>query len=171
MDFSKTGEELVTELFNTANPDINIPRSALTFSAAAANDGADAAQRNTKLTLTAVAGSGFTGTALITYNRLVLSVVAVGAGAAFEVLESDVNVSDVIGRFNTRHKTDLKVGVDYTDAVLPVVAPGESENYVFTPLPASKVYQGSVTLVLSVPAVDIGTAETQLDGFDIADAE
>lgn len=171
MDFSKTGEELLTELFNAANSTLNVPRSALTFGAAAVNDGADSATRNTKLALSTVPGSGFSGGLTITYNRIDLGTLGQGGEYSIDLVDGDLKISDLVARLNVTFKTGLRAGVDYTDANLPAIAQGSDDEVVLTALALSKVYRGTLTLTVRNPAEDISGATAGLDGFDLGDAE
>ncbi|MDH2154206.1 hypothetical protein [Stenotrophomonas sp. GD03657] len=171
MDFTKAGKDLLVELFNTANPTLNVPVAAVTFNAPAANDGADAATRDTKITMTAVPGSGYKGAANLTFQRLAIDTDVVAKGTATDDefdKGSATQISDIVALLNTRFSVNLVAGTDYTDGALPAfdgTEPNETKTFTLTILAGSLVYKGSVVLTVKAGDVDLAGRTTGLDGF------
>jgi hypothetical protein len=169
MDYTKTAKALLMELFNTANPGMNMPEAAATLGAPGVNAGSDSATRNTALTLTAVGGSGYTGSLGLTYNRLHIDTGVVSTGSAtFAKTSGLVTISDVVALLNTRFSINLVKDEDYTDGSLPTFTgdvPDESHTFTLTILADSLVYRGSVVITLTAGDVDLTSQNGQLDGF------
>lgn len=168
MDFTKASKDLLVELFNLANPDLSVPAAAVTFGAVSVNAGANSATHNSAITMTAVNGSGYTGVANLTYNRLDIDTDVVATGSASFDKGSATQVSDIVALLNTRFAINLVDGTDYTDAALPAFTgdvPDESHTFTLTILAGSQVFQGSVVITVVAGDVDLAGRNTEMDGF------
>lgn len=168
MDFTQAGKDLLVELFNAANPGLNVPSAAVTFAAPGDNEGDDAATRDTAIVMSAVGGSGYVGNLELTYQRLDIDEDVVSLGSAEFDLGSAEQVSDIVALLNARFAINLVAGEDYVDAALPEfdgVEPDEVQTFTLNIRSQSLVYKGSVEISVRAGDVDLAGREGALDGF------
>lgn len=171
MDFTKLGKALLVELFNLANPGLNVPAAAVTFNNPSANAGADAATRDTAITMTAVPGSGYKGAANLTYQRLHLKTDIADKGDPSDIVfdaTGMVNQADIVAQLNARFSINLVAGQDYVDAAIPAfpgVEPNETQDVVIAAMSGSLVYKGTLTVTLTAGDVDLAGRTGGMDGF------
>lgn len=168
-DLTQTGKTLIFALINTANPSLvngAIDDSNVTLSAPAVLT-SDASGKNTKLTLTAKADQGYTGTADVTYNRLDLQAVAdikVPGGLSL-VDASYATGADLIAAINTALGTALVAG-DFTNAST-AISGSYPRTATLTAVTTSLVFVGSLAVTITEPQVALADAltTTDLDGL------
>lgn len=172
MDLNKTGAAILVEQYNIDNPSVNLPAPAVTFNAPVANNGPDSAQRDTKITMSAVPGSGYTGSVNLTYPRLDIETDIVDAAdrpVTFDEGEA-TRVAGIVAEFNTRFRVNLVAGTDYTDADLPEFdgTPNETKTFTLTMLASSLIYKGDIVITVALGDIDLqdATSATQMSGPD-----
>lgn len=165
-DLSKSFPTLLVEMINAKNPDENIKTTDIVIGAVATST--QDPGRNSEVLVTGVQGSGYTGQQTFYYNRLNLTTIVGSGDKAFDE-EGKTKLSHVVAEFNTRFKTNLQVGVDYTEADLPTFtgAPGEAHDVTLTALSASYIYLGSVVLTVKSATRDLAEVlpNNMLDGL------
>lgn len=165
-DFTKDSQSIIVDLINDKNPGLGLTPALLTFGVPAAYSGAES--RNTKLTVEAAAGSGYSGDRDLFYNRLDLSVV-VGSKSDVFSLGNAVNISDLIPEINTRYGINLTTD-DYTDAALPTFTdevPNENKPFTIVVKAGSLIWLNQLTLQLQRNDIPLSTAiaDNVLDGL------
>lgn len=166
-DLTKTFSSLLLAMVKAANPEeTGVTEASYSFGAPSAD--ATQAGKNTSLTLTAAAQSGYTGTQILYYNRLSLTAIGATGDLQFDA-EGKTRISDAVAEFNTRFRTNLVAGTDYTDGDLPDFdgTPGESKQITVTALGGSHVYLDNVIITLKVATRDLAEviANNNLDGL------
>jgi hypothetical protein len=166
-DFTRPSNQVVLDLINADNSaaltlsvvDLGIPVAAI-----------EGAPRNTSITVTAKAGSGYSGSQTLNYNRLQLSVFAAGKDLTFSIGDATTLV-DLIDEINTLLGINLVVDKDFADAAIPPFAggiPNETVQVTLTALADSPAYLGS--LQINVRSEDIAITDvltvTELDGLN-----
>jgi len=155
-DFTKAPEQIIIDLVNDKNPSLGLTTSLVTFGAPAVYSGTEA--RNTKLTLSAASGSGYSGDRDIFYNRVAITDVP-GTRSLDYTVGNAVNVSDLIPEINARYGINL-TAADYVDAVLPTftdLQPNETKPFDLVIATGSLVFTGTLSLTLSrndIPLTD-----------------
>lgn len=165
-DLSKTFPALLIEMINAKNPSANLKTSDIAIGAVSTST--QDPQRNSEVVVTGQQAAGFTGTQTFYYNRLSLAVIGATGDLAFDE-EGKTLISHVVAEFNTRFRTNLVAGTDYTDGPLPTFtgAPGETHDVTLTALAGSYVYIGSVVLTVKAATRDLAEVvpNNLLDGL------
>lgn len=162
-DFTKPAQQIIVDLVNNDNTTALTP-GLLTFGLPSVPTGSPA--RDTDLTLTAIAGSGYTGSVTVHYNRVNLADVP-GARSTDFPLGDAVNVSDLIPEINAAYGIALSNTVDpthpdFTDGALPTFTGEPNEDHTF-PLIAdadSLVWENQVTLSVHGNDIPLDTVVT-----------
>lgn len=167
IDFTKTDVEILSALLNARVPGLTLIPTLLTHGVPEVNS---TNNRNTKITITGVANSGYTGTATPEYNRVALSVVPGVRDIVFPKGDA-VNISELIPEINARFSINLTAN-DYTDGPLPALTGSANEEVEFTltAKAGSLIYNGSVVLKIAGGELDLAVlfADPVLDGLDYA---
>lgn len=168
-DLTKTFPVLLHEMIKAANPVTAVDLLSTHYTRGAATVSAEQPNKNTKLTLTAVADSGFANTQDVWYSRLdVLDDIVTTGNRNFDA-EGKTKMSHLVAEFNSRFATKLEAGVDYTESDLPEFtgAPGEEKTVTLTILSTSYIYLGEVDLILKAATRDLAEviANNVLDGL------
>lgn len=139
----------------------------LTFGAATA--AAEGSAKNTTVTLTAVDGKGFTGTADVHYNRLGLDKGVSAPNLTLVVAEGSTTAGLLT---QAAQQLGLREGEVEWDADVRVPADGETATAVLKAKDGSYLYVGTLELTLNNPAEAVSMADNvgdgNLDGFDAA---
>jgi len=115
---TKTPQEQLVELFNAANTGLATPLAVADVDFGAVAAGAEGAEKNSTLTITAKAASiNFSGSKALTYNRLALALGAVSVDDDVANWDTD---AEVLAHFNTlvqqTHADDVFAAGDITVA-------------------------------------------------------
>lgn len=135
----------------------------------------EATGKNTSLTLTAAAGSGYKNDRVIRYIRPHLGndvgAAFVASGGSRDLVFSigdAVNIADLIPEFNTRLKVNLTAD-DFVDGPLPTFTGELNEQHdVQVVVKAdSLIFTGSITLTVKAEDIDLATAipDVEMDGL------
>lgn len=152
LDYTKLPKLILLDQINTDNPSHTLTDAQVTFGLPTVSTGGTPA-RDTEITVTAVAGSGYTGSVILRYNRVDLSTVPGVLNKVFS-LGDGTTVADLIPEINTRYGINLQAE-DYVDAALPAFdgTPNEQHDFSVVANADSLVWRG--TLVLTVKSEDI----------------
>lgn len=175
---NKNSDLLVLDLINEANVDADLELSKVTLGTPATNDGEDAADRNTKLTVTARKNSGYVGAQDVTYGRLDGQPLFRNVTAYLDVKEPK-STTDLLATLNTQY--GLSITEDDIDAtVIPDgvnVAPTNPEDPDPAPVDHEIVFKSECLAFIGKIPVKIGAkpqvgerlslviTNTQLDGL------
>lgn len=163
-DFTKGDTQIIVDLINERNPGLALTPALVTFGLPTLN-ATDA--RNTKVTVTAVPGSGYKNFKDLLYNRVDLSVIPGARSIEFPKGDA-VKISDLISEINAAYGINLSSN-DYVDADLPnfTGAPNEKLDFQLAAGADSLVYHGSVTLKVIAEDLDLAVviANPILDGL------
>lgn len=165
-DLTQTGKNLVFGLINNANPGLvngALDTTNVTLGNPSALNG-DASGKNTKVTVTAIAGQGYTGTADVKYNRLNLQtdVADLILGGAFSLVDADyATVADLLTAINaalglTLQAADLSNAATAISGTYPKTA-------TVTVATTHLALFGSLTVTITEPQLDLATEVTVLD--------
>jgi len=164
-DLSKTFPELVAAMIVAKNPGKTLTPADFVLNEVGPST--HSVGRNSEVVITGT-GPRYGGFQTFYYNRLDLSDIVGEAQLIFEY-SGQTRLSEVVAEFNTRFKTNLKAGEDYTDEDLPAFTgtAGESHDVALLVLGVSYFYIGQLTLTVAVAPE--GMAETfssnELDGL------
>lgn len=159
-DLTKAPNAILIDLINTDNSS-SLTEALVTFGLPTVAGGASPA-RNTELTVSAAPGSGYTGSVLVTYNRVGLSTLPVISTRPAEFQLGDaVNISDLIPEINALYGINL-TPADYVDGPLPTFTGELNEEHDVQIVAGadSLVFFGSLTLTLKAEDKDLGTVIT-----------
>ena len=166
-DFTRPSKQVVLDLINADNAaaltlsviDLGLPVAAI-----------EGAPRNTSITVTAKAGSGYSGSQTLNYNRLQLSVFAAGKDLTFSVGNA-TTLNDLIDEINALLGINLVEGDDFADVAIPPFQggiPNETVQVTLTATAESPAYLGS--LQINVRSEDLALTDvltvTDLDGLN-----
>ena len=169
-DYTKPSDQVVLDLFNADNAatQANVPLSAVTLGLPVAGQVGD--PKNTSLTVTAKAGSGYKGSRTFKYDRVPLSGFFVGKELKFPKgdaadLEGMLDDINTLGGFNLRPS-------DITNAPLPAFEggiPNEQKTIDLVASPDSPAYLGTITITLVAEDIDLADVfvETEMDGLHL----
>jgi len=179
---NKTSDLLVLDFINEKNPDADLELSKVTLGTPAVNDGDDAADRNTKMTVTARKNSGFIGNQGVTYTRLEGEALFRNVTAYIDVNEPK-STTDLLATLNTQY--GLKITEDdITPSTIPDgvnVKPSDPEAADPAPVDHDIVFKDDCYAFLGKIGVKIGAkpqvgerlslviTKTQLDGLQYPD--
>jgi hypothetical protein len=163
-DFTKLPKDILVARINNDNVVNNaaLTSAMLTFGLPTAATGGTAT-RNTDLSLTAVAGSGYTGSVTVHYNRVDLSTVPGSRSTVFP-LGSASKISDLIPTINAAYVINMQPE-DYVDGPLPTFTgqPNETHDFSLTANADSFVWINTLTLTVhgnDVPLSSVVTNQT-----------
>lgn len=163
-DFTKLPRQILVDQINNDNTVNNaaLTPAMLTFGVPAAATGASPA-RNTDLTLTAVAGSGYTGSVTVHYNRVDISTVPGTRSTTFPK-GTAANISDLVPSINAAYGINLQAE-DYVDGALPTFTgtPNETHDFNLVAAANSLIWINQVTLTVhgnDIPLDQVVTNQT-----------
>lgn len=167
---TKTSTELVFDLFNRMNPALQHPLTPtnVTLSAPAVNDN-NAVTKNTKTTISAVAGQGYSGSTTVYYNRVSLADI-VATGSNQFLLTTQKKASDILPLFNAAFNTNLIID-DIVEEDLPAAAANGTITYTLQAAANSPAFLASVVVKLVPADIPLSQAITTTDmtGLTVAD--
>jgi hypothetical protein len=163
-DFTKAPAQILIDLINSANSASLVTAltpELVTFGAPVAQAGN--ANGDTNITMTAAAGSGYSGNVSLNYNRVPMSSIP-GAKSTVYTQGSATKISDLIPEINATYGINLTAD-DYEDAALPVFPnqPHDSLPFTITAKSTSLVWEGSLTLTLDNNDVPLTSVITTLN--------
>lgn len=158
-DFTKLPKQIIVDLINSDNSGAAMTTELLDFGLPTAATGQSPA-RNTELTVTAHAGSGYTGNVVLKYNRVDFAVVPGTRSNEFPVGNA-TNVSDLIPEINARFGINLQAG-DYVDAALPPFhgQPNEKLDVLIAAHSDALVWLGTLTIKIHANDIPLNTVIT-----------
>lgn len=164
-DFTKEDKQVIIDLLNGSVAGLALTPELVTFglpTVQAVNG------RNTKLTITAVPGSGYKNFKDLEYNRVDLAVIP-GARSIEFPAGNATQISEIIPEINARYNINLSAN-DFVDGPLPTFEgePNEKKDFVVTAAADSLVYRGTVTFSLVAEDLDLNVliADPVLDGLE-----
>lgn len=168
-DLTKLPKQVMIDLINTDNGS-SLTDTLLDFGLPTAATGQSPA-RNTELTVSAKAGSGYTGSVVVTYNRLGLTtdiLTPSGKDATF-IAGDALKIKDIIPELNALLNINL-TDDDYIDGDLPTFVggiPNETLDVVVVANANSLCYTGSLTFHLKSDEIELSSVITitQLNGL------
>ncbi|QXO09589.1 hypothetical protein pEaSNUABM11_00165 [Erwinia phage pEa_SNUABM_11] len=179
---NKTSDLLVLDFINELNPDAELELSQVTLGDPAVNDGDDADDRNSKMTVKARKNSGYIGEQAVTYNRLEGSALFRNVTAYLDVKEPK-STTDLLAMLNTQYGLNITAD-DITPTAIPDgvnVPPTDPEAADPVPVDHDIVFTDECYAFLGKIAVKIGAkpqvgerlslviTKTQLDGLQYPD--
>lgn len=172
-DFSKAPDQIVLDLINYDNPSANLTLSLIDFGVAMLATG-QTPPANSEIEITAKAGSGYSGSAVVQYNRLQIQDFIAARAIPGGVLELPVGdatrYADLIDEINTALGVNLTVA-DYVDGDIGVWAgtPNETKEITIPMNASSKVFLGSLTLTLKAEDIPLSSVitTTLLSGLNL----
>lgn len=164
-DFTKEDKQIIIDLVNAKVPGLALTPELVTFGLPTAQD---INGRNTKLTITAVPGSGYKNFKDLEYNRVDLAVIPGARSKEFPVGNA-VQISEMIPEINARYGINLTAN-DFVDGPLPIFAgePNEKKDFVITASADSLIYRGTLTLTVAAEDLDLAIliSDPVLDGLE-----
>lgn len=151
-DLTKPAEELVVALINNDNGTSLTP-GAFTFGQPAE---LTTPGHNSNVLLTAAVGGRYSGSKLLTYNRINLADVPDGESTDFD-LPTAMRVADVVPAVNLRYGINLRSG-DFVDAPLPVstdAVPNEELGFDLVADVRSLIYYNKMSLRVKRPDIPL----------------
>lgn len=162
-DFTKSAQQIIIDLVNNDNS-LSLTPALVTFGAPTHATVGGSITRDTDLTLTAVAGSGYSGSATIHYNRVDLSTVPGSRSTVFPKGDA-VNISDLLPEINAAYGINMSNTADpqhpdFVDGPLPTFTgtPNEQHDFQFTADANSLVWENSVTLTVHANDIPLSSA-------------
>lgn len=164
-DFTKSDVQIIIDLLNAKVPNLSLTPELVTFGLPTVNS---TNERNTKVTITAVPGSGYKNFKDLEYNRVDYAVIPGARSIEFPKGDA-VKVAELIPEINARFGLNISEN-DFVDADLPefVGLPNEKLDFVLTANADSLVYRGSVTLKIVAEDLDLAVliSDPVLDGLE-----
>lgn len=168
-DLTKIPKQVMLDLINADNGSA-LTDALLDFGLPTAATGQTPA-RNTELTVTAKAGSGYTGSVVVTYNRLNLNTgILVPSGKDATFVKGDaVKISDIVPELNALLNINLTAD-DYVDGDLPSFVggiPNETLDVSVVAKADSLCYIGSLVFHMKSEEIELSSVitVTQLNGL------
>lgn len=165
-DFTKSDVQILIDLVNAKTPNLALTPELVTFGLPTLNSENN---RNTKVTITAVKGSGYKNFKDLQYNRVDYAVIPGARSVEFPKGEA-LKLADMIPEINARYGINISAN-DFVDADLPVFAdsvPNQKLDFVLTASAESLIYRGSVTFKLINEDLDLAViiSDPVLDGLE-----
>jgi hypothetical protein len=162
LDFTKDPDQVLLDQINHDNASA-LTLALISFGIPTAMTGTNP-NPDTQITVSSQAGSGYTGSVVVNYNRVDLSTIP-GARSTVYALGNAANISDMIPEVNAAYQINL-TAADYTDGPLPTFTggiPNEEHNFQIAATADSVVYEGVMTLTLrsnDIPLSSVITSPT-----------
>jgi hypothetical protein len=158
LDFTKAPEQILLDQINNDNSSA-LTLTQVSFGLPTTVGGASPA-RDTQVTVSAVAGEGYSGSVVVEYNRVNISTVP-GARSTIFPKGSAVNISDLIPQINAAYQINLTTA-DYTDGPLPTFTgtPNEEHTFQLVMNSDSLPFENSVTLTVKANDIPLSSVIT-----------
>lgn len=156
-DFSKVSKQVLIDQINTDNS-TSLTDALISFGLpTAAQEGS---AKNTELTVSAVPGSGYTGSVVVEYNRVSLADFVGSKVLDFQKGDAD-NLSDLIPEINALLGTNLQPD-DYVDVALPTFTgtPNEEHDVQLAAAADSLAYLNSITITVKGADIPLSSVIT-----------
>lgn len=126
--------------------------------------------KNTAVTLTAVQGQGYTGTADVFYDRVALSSAPDGLSTEFLMPSPPATTHGLLDAINERYNLSLQP-IDIVDTALPAANPDGSRSVTLQAAAISYGWIGTLAITLVPGTVDLADVilVTELDGLTLPD--
>lgn len=165
-----SGAQLIFQMVNRANPSLKLgPLSAsnVTMGAATPLNG-DLTGKNSKITLTAIPGSGYSGSCTLTFNRLDINQAFIQLGIpALSFQNNSYGTStDFIDYLNAAHGLNLQAS-DIVEEVLPAADTVGNISYTLKMDPSCLCFTGQLPLTITPKSIQLFKAMVGqvLNGF------
>jgi hypothetical protein len=153
-DFRKSPQQILLDLINNEEGS-ELTLSMVTFGVPTALIG----QVNTQIMVSAAQGSQFSGSVVVTYNRVNLGSIPGNRSKLFSVGQA-THISDLIPAINAAYQINL-TSADYIDAPLPSFGQGQSTlNFQISAALGSLVYRGNVVLQITTGLIPLSSVIT-----------
>lgn len=166
-DFTQSSKKILVDLINEDNPGHGFTEAILEFGLPTAAPGGSPA-RNTQVTVSAAADSGYSGSVDVLYNRVDMALIP-GTNPTVFPAGNATNVSDLIPEINARYHINLGA-TDYVDAALPPFTgePNEDLQFQVTASSDSLVWFGNLILIVTANDIPLNTVitTTTLNGLN-----
>ncbi len=167
-DLTKAPNQVIIDLINADNAPLALTPELVTFGLPTAATGENPA-KNTELTVSAAEGSGYSGSVVITYNRVALGTIPTIAAAPAEFqLGNAQTLKDLIPEFNAKYGVNL-TDDDYVDAPIPAFTGELNEEHTVQLVAKadSLIYIGSVDIVIKGEDIALASVltNTALNGL------
>lgn len=158
LDFTKAPAQIVLDQINNDNASA-LTLQQVSFGLPTATTGTSPA-RDTQVTVSAVAGEGYSGSVVVEYNRVNISTVP-GVRSTVFPKGSAVNISDLIPQINAAYQINL-TSADYTDGPLPTFSgtPNEEHDFQVVITSDSLPFENSVTLTVKANDIALSSVIT-----------
>jgi hypothetical protein len=160
-DLTKAPDQVIIDLINADNTPLALTAELVTFGVPNAAAGENPT-KNTELTVTAAEGSGYSGSVVVTYNRVNLATIPTIAAAPAEFpLGNATTLKDLIPEFNAKYGVNL-TDDDFVDAPIPEFTGGLNEEHTIQLVAKadSLIYIGSVDIVVQGEDIPLGSVVT-----------
>ena len=160
LDFTKDPDQVLLDQINHDNAS-SLTLALIQFGLPTAMTGTNP-NPDTQITVSSQAGSGYTGSVVVGYNRVNLATIP-GTRNTVYALGNAANISDMIPEVNTAYQINL-TSADYTDGPLPTFTggiPNEEHNFQIAATADSVVYEGVMTLTLKSNDIPLSSVITQ----------
>lgn len=165
-DFTKSDVQILIDLLNAKVPNLALTPELVTFGLPSLNalNG-----RNTKVTITAVPGSGYKNFRDLEYNRVDYAVIPGARSVEFPKGDSTL-ISELVAEINARFGLNISAN-DYVDGPLPEFVEGQPNQKIdfnFTAAADSLIYRGTMVLKVINEDIDLAVVITDpvLDGLE-----
>lgn len=161
-DLTKVPVQVLVDLINADNS-LALTSELITFGLPTAATG-ESPPKNTELTVSAAPGSGYSGSVVVTYNRVAISTLpTISAKPAEFQLGDATTIKDLIPEFNALYGVVLTED-DYTDAPLPEFTGTANESHTIQLVAKadSLIYIGSIELTIKGDDVPLSSVLTVL---------
>lgn len=163
-DFTKLPLDIIVDLINSTNA-TSLTKANLTFGAVSV---LGSGNKNTGVTITAVAGSGYTGTRDLTYDRIDLATVPGSRSTEFALGTATMAV-DIIPAINAAYQLNLQPE-DYENDALPTfdgATPHDKKPFILRAKAGSYIFRNQVSLLIDGNDIDLATliTTTELNGL------
>jgi len=150
-DYTKLPRAIIVDLINETNAGAGMTEALLDFGLPTVPTGTPA--RNTELTVTAKAGSGYSGSVTLKYNRVDMAEIPGALNVEYTKGDAE-NISDLIPEINARYGINLQAE-DYVDAPLPNFTGTPNEKIDFEIVAAADSLVWRASLILKLASEDI----------------
>lgn len=156
IDFTESPQEILAAMINRDNGTTFVA-SQLDFGTPEVNVGV----KNTKITVSAKVGSGFSGSVQVIYDRINLAQVPGVRGTVFTT-DGEVAIAHLIPKINAAYQINLSLA-DIVDAPLPIFSgatPNQTLTFTLMATATCLIYQGSLTLSIRRQNIALGDVIT-----------
>jgi Zn-dependent alcohol dehydrogenase len=156
-DFTKSDVQILLDQINEDNTSA-LTIALVSFGAVATDNGG---VRNSKISATALAGSGYSGSVDFLYNRVDLATIPGARSTVFQAGDA-TNLSDLIDEINVAYQLNL-TAADFVDAPIPAfpgAEPHETQTIDLVAKAGSLIFVGTLTLTIDANDIPLSNVVT-----------